>query len=145
MTASSSGFEVIDHPADMGLRCWARNPAELYAVAASALTCVLVDVDSTGNTAPLFIHLEAQDREALMYIWLSEILYYFDGEKKICSNFAVDLEETAAKITLRAKMQAGDFNNEEHVVKTYVKAITFHQMQIEESAEGCRAQIYLDI
>jgi len=44
--ASQSGFEIIDHPADMGFRVWARTLPELFELAGATLSGILADIDS---------------------------------------------------------------------------------------------------
>src|SRR5271170_105570 len=89
MQSSASCFEILDHPADMGFRACAPNLADLFAQCGKALTSVLVDLESVDGTEMTAVEILGDDLESLLYNWLAEILYLFDGEKKLFSEFVV--------------------------------------------------------
>ncbi len=146
MKTSMSGFTILDHPADLGFKAWAPNLPDLFAECARALTSVVVDLDAVEPLEISAVEVLGDDIENLLYNWLSEILYMFDGEKKLFHDFAI-LRHTSGDGSefLQAELKGEPYQREKHAIKTYVKAVTYHQLQIRHGADGYTAQVYLDI
>jgi SHS2 domain-containing protein len=144
---TEAGFDILDHPADMGFHAWASSLPELFAESARALTSVLVDADSVKPVKEIQTEVTAHDRDYLLYNWLSEVLYYFDGEQFLFSDFKITLhtKSGADQLKLSATMRGESYQHHKHEIKTYVKAITLHQLAVTEHDGRCHAQVYLDI
>lgn len=141
-----AGFEILDHPADMGLRVWAPGLETLFSTAGEALTTVLFDRDTIEKSCEQVVEVKAADLELLLYNWLSEILFLFDAEGLIFSTLDImEVDSDAGVSFLRARARGQVFDPEIHQVKTYVKAVTLHQLQISRLERGYEAVIYLDI
>lgn len=146
MQTSLSGFLILDHPADLGFKAWAQNLPDLFAECARALTSVLVDLETIGGEDATAVEILGDDLETLLYNWLAEILYLFDGEKKLFSDYVVlSHRQHEGTEFLQAELRGESYNPAKHQVKTYVKAITFHQLKIERTDQGYSAQVYIDI
>ncbi len=140
------GFELLDHPADMGFRAWAPTRVQLFACAASTLTSILVDLETIAPQQTVEIEVEGENEEMLLYHWLSEILFLFDADGTIFSKFddvRILTIDTGLKLT--AKVSGQEFSSGIHQVKTYVKAVTLHQLKVECKRDRCELQVYLDI
>ena len=89
MRVENSGFEVLDHPADMGLEVWAPSLDSLFSEAAMALTDCIFDLDSISQENSCEVSLSSSELDLLLYEWLSEVLFLFDAEGKIYSKFEI--------------------------------------------------------
>jgi SHS2 domain-containing protein len=142
----SNSFEILDHPADMGFQVIGKSEIDLFIYSAIALTHVLVDLESIECKETKIIKLEGFDLESLLYNWLSEIIFEFDGEGKVYNQFEVlKLTNTNNTFYLEAKLQGEKYVPNKHVIKTYVKAITYHQLSINKTTTGYIAKVFLDI
>jgi SHS2 domain-containing protein len=79
---------------------------------------------------------------SLLVNWLSEILYLFDAEGWLFRDFQFD---ALTERGLTAVARGEKFDRRKHQVKLLVKAVTYHQLDLMETAEGWRAQVYVDI
>ncbi len=130
----------------MGFSAWAESLPELYATCARALTSTLVDIESVGKRLPMTVELHGDDLETLMFNWLSEILYLFDAERIFFSEYTVTrFENIGDDYHMQVDLHGEKYNENTQQVKTYVKAITFHQLAIKLIEDGFQAQVYLDI
>lgn len=145
VTSSERGFEMVDHPADMGLRVWAGSLDELFSEAAFALSSTLTDAARLSGENRMNVTLESADLDTLMYDWLSELLFLFDAEKLLFSRFDVKIEEKNGREHLTAELAGERFDNTRHQIHTYVKAITLHQLKIEQRNSNWTATVFLDI
>jgi len=135
-------FEILEHPADIGFRAFGRTLPELFENSALAMLSIRAEVDDVEPRHEVPIAATGADLESLLVNFLSEVLYLVDGTQTAFCGVRVDsLSETAIVATGLGEPH----DRARHRVKLIVKAVTWHQLHIEQSAEGCSAQVYLDI
>lgn len=135
-------FRILEHTADIGFEAFGRTRQEVFANAARALVSIIVDLDSIRPAEEVRIELSASDAPSLLVDWLSEILYLYDAEGWLLADFRFDrLEETSLAACARGER----FRRDRHGVRLLVKAITYHQLALEQTRERWRAQVYVDI
>ena len=135
-------FRVLEHTADIGFEAFGNSRQEVFANAARALLHLIVDLDSIQARESVAVRVEGRDAPDLLVNWLSEILYLHDAEGWVFREFEMTgLEETS----LAAVARGEKFDPVRHQAKLLIKAVTYHQLKLEETAEGWRAQVYVDI
>jgi SHS2 domain-containing protein len=135
-------FDVLEHPADIGFRAFGNDLPELFANAALAMLTIAGDPQSAEPRQEYPIAVESADREALMFEWLSEVLYWFDGKRIAFREFAItELTDSAIRAVARGEPR----DAERHRAKLIVKAVTYHQLKVEQRHGQWVAEIYLDI
>jgi protein archease len=135
-------FRVLEHTADVGFEAFGRTLEEVYANAARALTDLIVDLDAVRPAEEVKIEVEGSDAPSLLVNWLSELLYRFDADRWLFRDFELARLSDRA---LDARARGEKFDPERHGIKLMVKAITYHQLALDETADGWRAQVYVDI
>ena len=135
-------FRVLEHIADVGFEAFGATRQEVFANAARALFHLLVDLDSIMPREGVNVQVEGRDPADLLVNWLSEILYLHDAEGWLFNDFSLHSLEDRF---LAAAARGEKFDPERHQAKLMVKAITYHQLALEETAQGWRAQVYVDI
>ncbi|TFF88535.1 MAG: archease, partial [Promethearchaeota archaeon] len=104
------------------------------------------DLDLISKKKEKSIDIEAEDKEALLFDFLSEFLYIFDVEKLIFGEIEVKkIEESEESYKLEAKAMGEKFSKEKHEIGTEVKAITYSYMNIEKKDESYVINIVFDI
>jgi SHS2 domain-containing protein len=136
------GFVILDHPADLGIEARGRTIAEAFEQAAIALMSIILDLTAVEPKEFRMIRLKALDQEQLLVRWLEELLYLYDGENFACSNFVV---EELGPNHLNASVRGEPFSETQHPTRLDVKAITYHQLLVEQNPEGGRVRVFLDI
>ena len=63
-------FEEVDHTADIAIRVWGRDLAELFVNGAYGMACQMADLDAVNQEVEHLIELEAYDAETLLVSWL---------------------------------------------------------------------------
>jgi len=135
-------FRVLEHTADIGFEAFGATRQEVFANAACALMHLTVDLETIAPERQLSLRAEAPDMPNLLVNWLSEILYLFDTEGWLFHDFDVqDLTDHS----LGAAARGEKYDRRRHRVKLLVKAITYHQLELRETAQGWRARVYVDI
>jgi SHS2 domain-containing protein len=135
-------FRILEHTADIGFEAFGGTRKEAFANAARALTQLMVDLEAIAPREKTSLRVEASDMPSLLVNWLSEILYLFDAEGWLFRDFEL---EDLTEHSLVAMARGEKFDRRRHQVKLLVKAVTYHQLDLRETAQGWRARVYVDI
>jgi SHS2 domain-containing protein len=135
-------YETFEHTADLGLRIRAADLNTLFAEAGLALQSVLIeDLDAVAPTRRLDFSLPADDLEYLLFDWLKSLLYRFDVEKWLFRRFDVTVSDKG----LTAVAWGEPFDPARHELAHEVKAITYHELKVEQTTDGWLAEVIVDI
>ena len=134
-------FEFIDHTADVGIRVEAPTLEDLFETAGLAFTELVTNVDSLDCRVERRFHLQEDDLETLLVSWLQELLYLLDTENLVFGRFQAKLDN----FSLEAAAWGDVFDPNIHTMKTEIKAVTYHQLEVSKSDQGWEAQVIFDI
>ena len=135
--------EIMEHTADVGLRVFGEDLKELFANAADGLFDLIVaDLGTIRPEQAILLTVEAQDLEELFADWLRELLYLCNAEHWLFSKFEVlDIDSKR----LKARCWGELYDPSRHAWEMEIKAVTVHQLRVEEVTAGWRAQVIFDI
>ncbi len=135
-------YETFEHTADLGLRVRAPDLATLFIDAARGLTSMIVaNLDAVRPVREIAVQVRGGRRDELLFDWLTEILYAFESEHCLLSQFEVQLDESG--LTATARGEVADENR--HELEHEVKAITYHGLRVEQTPDGWLAEVIVDI
>jgi SHS2 domain-containing protein len=132
----------VDHTADAGIAVEAPDLVQLFERAAYGMFFVITDLAAARATETSRISIEASDRVALLVRWLSELNYRHVTEHRIFSKFEV---LALSQRHLEAEVSGEIFDPARHTIFTEIKAVTFHDLQLERDDRGWKAQIIFDL
>jgi SHS2 domain-containing protein len=135
-------FEVLDHTADIGLIVYGEDLKTLFENAGEAFFHLITDLKKVRRRVERRIHIGGESLDRLMVDWLSELLYLHDVENLLFKGFKV---ESVGEDGLRAIVRGEPFQEGVHVIKTEVKAVTYHQIEVRQKNGRWRAQIIFDL
>ena len=135
-------FHLLAHTADIGLEATAANVAALFVVAARGLRAMLFGVSPADESVRLEVRLEADNLAELMVAWLNEILYLSEQTRLVPAEFAI---AALTDGSLTATITGEPFDPERHNVERTAKAVTYHQVVVEERDGGWYARVYIDL
>jgi len=137
-----SKYSVIDHTADFGIHVYGSDSKELFANAAWAVFDLITEIDQLTGLDSCDIEMSGDDWPDLMVNWLREVLYLWNGKELLVKKARItSLSETE----LTATLEFDPFNPDRHIIKTEIKAVTYHQIQVTGSSHGWEAMIIFDI
>jgi SHS2 domain-containing protein len=135
-------FETFEHTADLGLRVRAADLDGLFAEAARALFSVIVeDLGTVEASQRIDVRLAGDDREFLLFDWLKALLYHFDAEHLVFCRF----EANVGADGVAASAWGEALDRARHELGHEVKAITYHGLRVEQTADGWLAEVIVDI
>ncbi len=146
-TAMNAGYELFDHPADIGIRARGPNPASAFAEVAFGMFAVVLGEDprewqGEGEAAALDVAVGGEDWSELLVNWLAELLFQFDVEAFVPQAIAMRCCEPP---TCEARLEGRRLANPEEAGGVAVKAITYHQLQAMVGKRGTTLQVIVDI
>lgn len=134
--------ELFEHTADLGLRVQAADLNTLFAEAAEALFSAIVeDVASVRTSHSITVSLTPDEREFLLFDWLKTLLFQFDAEHMLFRRFEVSVGDHG----LLGTAWGEPLDPERHVLSHEVKAITYHELKVEQTPDGWLAEVIVDI
>lgn len=136
---STKGFEVVEHTADWALRVTGRDLAELFRNAAVGMAHLLVfEPHKLPQDKIRHVSLQAYDTESLLVEWLSELAYFAEVEQLVFHSFDMEtLDPTALEATIRGALAPE--------IDKHIKAVTYHDLEIRQTADGLEATIVFDV
>lgn len=135
-------YETFDHTADIGLRIRAADLDGLFVEAAKGLFSLIVENPSAiRSLEESTFQVTGSETDYLLFDWLNELLYRFETGGMLFWEF--DVHVTDEGITATARGERAD--TERHQLAHEVKAITYHHLKVEETAEGWLAELIVDI
>jgi SHS2 domain-containing protein len=135
-------FEVLNHTADIGLIVYGEDLKSLFENAGKAFFHLITDLKKVRLRTEKRIEIRKESLERLMVDWLTELLYLHEVENLLFKGFKV---ESVGEKGLTARVKGEAFQTGVHVIKTGVKAVTYHQIEVRKEKEGWRAQIIFDL
>ncbi len=153
----SKPYTFLDHPADVGFVARGHTLTELFESAAAAVLDYGWELDTVGEADQVNLRARAATLEDLLFSWLAELLYLADAEHWVFKRVHVrQLEPPHASPPEGAPAQKpawevrgaafGErFEKDRHRARTYIKAVTYHQLAVEESPDGWQATVFLDV
>jgi len=127
----------IEHTADRAFSVQGRDLCELFENAARAI------FETQQPPSSAFVHVFHEvnangiDRETLLVNWLNELLYQQEKCQETFDHCSVlDLSDTAIRATVSGRSG---------VERNPVKAVTFHGLQIQPTAQGFRTTFVVDV
>ena len=131
------GYEEKAHTADWALRVWADDLEGLFAEAARGMYALSGANQAEGPKVKRTFQAEAPDAESLLVAFLSELVYAVEQEHLIFDEFDVQVEG----IKLKVEMSGTPILS----LTKAIKAVTYHNLQIQPTARGYEVEIVFDV
>ena len=134
-------YRLLDHTADLGFECEGPTREALFETAAVALADIMARVDPLTAADTLEVKASGADDASRLRAFLGEVLFYFETTGFLPKTAEVSFEGDTVKATLKGQ----HVDLETHPIERVVKAITYHDLEVEEDDDGWRARVILDL
>ena len=135
-------YEVVEHTADIRIRLRAGTLEELFANGAYGMFDLITNAQTIRPAIPWQVSVTAHDYEELMVNWLTELLFIFETEKLVFSEFAI---EEIDKSHLRATARGEKFSPDRHEPNMDIKAVTYYGLHVVKEDSTWTATVVFDI
>lgn len=129
--------------ADVAFDAAGSDLKELFVSAGLALENVQVSDLSDVHTREMkLVEVQGEDVEKLLHNFLQELIFYRDAELLLFGEIEIEeIDETHLKAVLHGER----IDMEKHELGVEVKAVTWHMFEVEETGDGWRATVVLDV
>jgi len=137
-----SKYTILDHTADFGIKVTGTDQKDLFANAALAMYDCIADSTFLAGDNTAAIRIEGADKCDLMVNWLRELLYLWNGRSMLIRTIHIP---SISENQLSASVTYDVFDPDIHKIKNEIKAVTYHQISVEQTANGWESRIIFDV
>ena len=139
-------FEFLEHTSDAFVAGYGDTLEEAFENVALGMFEVMTDTSKVNPLNKTTIKAEAEDKQALLYTWLEQLIIKFETEGNLYSKFKVNkIEETSNGFRLTSTEWGEPYNPKKHQSRTAIKAVTYHDMDIRKEDGKFTVKVLFDI
>jgi SHS2 domain-containing protein len=135
-------YRVFDHTADIGVEIFGETVEALFCHAALAIFELTTDLQKIKTAQKKQVKVEGADREDLLVNFLREVHYFIYGEGWLFKTCDIVKMEGGHLV---AELGGELFDAVRHEMKTEIKAVTYHQVLVEQTPKGWRGRVIFDV
>jgi SHS2 domain-containing protein len=120
-------YQLIDHTADVMVRCTGDTMGECFANAAYAMFDQMIDASSVSHSLTRVVEIEGKDDESRLYLFLSELLFVMDCESLVFNEFEVSFDGDI----VRCRAYGEPLDIKKHRPRAEIKAVTYHMLNVD--------------
>lgn len=131
------GYEEVEHTADIALRVWGEDFPALLQQAADGLYALMGIVSVTDASTEHFFTIPQGTHETILVDFLAELLFLAEKDGQVFGNLTFDegLDDVSVCSTGRKILTQ----------ERAIKAVTFHNLTVEETKSGLLATLTFDV
>lgn len=139
-----SGFEYLDHTADVALRGFGKTVEEAFCAAARGLFALMVDLEAVDALESISVSVRSETLEILLVEWLSRLLAEKDLLGLVLSRFSVKIDRHGGGVSLSGSGWGERLDPRRHGAKLEVKGVTYAGLRVWEQEGQWIAQCVVD-
>lgn len=133
-------------PADAAFEAWGATIEEVFVAAADATTATMVEnIEAIEDRERRRIRLAERSADLLLFRLLEELIYLKDAERLLLRVPVLRIHAREGGLVLEAEARGEVLDPARHHLLADVKAVTLHQLRVEQTARGWEALVVLDI
>jgi SHS2 domain-containing protein len=134
-------YELREHTADVGIEASGATLGETFAALADGMAAAMCDdVPNVGDRFD--VRVVAEGREALLFDYLDELIYERDVRNVLPVDNEATVDGRGDEWVLEGSALGVPLGE---IVAREVKAVTYSEMRIDETDDGWRAYVVLDV
>lgn len=135
-------YQLLEHTADMGIEAQGGTPEALFRQMALGLREIMTGCVDIAPQSEIIVQVEGNDLEQLLVNWLGELVFLLETRHFLPSEFSI---EQLGENRLVARVFGEIFDPARHYVDREIKAVTYHQLRVEQNEDGWTAQVFVDL
>lgn len=146
LDSSSSTFQVSDHSGDLKIEAWGRDCLEALAHASLALINQIVSLEQIGETEERSMIVSGDDDQSRCIAFLNELLYLVYAKHWLPGRVKL-LRQCQQKgcQELEAILVGEPLDTSRHELKYDIKAVTYHDFEIQQEAQQITLRFVCDL
>jgi SHS2 domain-containing protein len=143
----TGSFRILEDiaVADVAFEAQGDSPAELFRAAGRALIEIMADPQTVGRSWTRRIVQRETDLAALLFDWLSELVYWKDAAGVVYSELELELTEHEGRYEVVTTLVGEAVDPGRHELRADVKAVTKHLYEVGQRDGRWSARVVLDV
>ncbi len=134
-------YEQFDHTADVGVKAWGEGLEEAVREIARGMFDVITDIDTVDAVEEKVVEVESDSLEMLVVDFLSELVFVFEVEGMVFSDFKIEIHEDDS-YRLIARCFGEKMDLQKHPQGSAIKAVSYHEIEVDRDG---RVRIIFDV
>ena len=135
-------IELIEHTADVAMRVTAGDLPSLFELAVEGLYQIVGQLRGTGELHEYQISLSAEGLDDVFHDWLAEVLYSLDVRKTVIQQCEF---HHITERGMEAKVVGRQLDTGRSIIRTEIKAVTYHHLVIRRIGEEFVVTVVFDV
>ena len=135
-------FKLFGTTADVGVESAGKDLKEAFEEQAAGMFSIMTDLEAVEPRLSFDVEATGNDLESLLVAWLNELLFIYDVKKVFLRSFEIKSFEEGR---LKAGVRGEEIDPARHPLKTEVKAVTYHMLDVRQSDGGYVTRVVYDI
>ncbi len=136
----SEKFSLIEHTADIGIKIQGNNLEELFKSGFYGVLSIVASRKALISESKT-IELYAPDKESMLVDFLNEILYLINVKNWLPAKIVeLNIDENNLKSVIN-----GEKFSSPDIIKTEIKATTYHNINIKKNVDTWETKVYFDL
>ena len=134
-------YRILPHTADGKFEAFGRTLEEAFGNAALALASLMWDWSKIAPRIEQLVQVEGIDQEQLLVKFLGEVIYLFETRQFLLGQvLKLEIRPRSDGFSLEAVI-VGETLSSGHEIYGDVKAVTYHELAIENGGPGRRSRV----
>lgn len=139
-------FKVLAHTADIALEVQGDDLNALFIDAARGWKNIVIENSETRLRDKRKLKMTSFEVEDLLIQWLSELNYFLTVHQWILHEIkSLNIHSVENELILEAEIGGEPLDSERHYIYCDIKAVTYHQLNIEKVANQYHTRIIFDL
>lgn len=143
-------FRYIEHISDIGLEFYGNTMEELFENSGAGMFSIICDLETVRPLEKRRMSISRKDTgfEDLLILWLEKLLYLHEVDNILFSGFKVaGIKKKNIGLRLSAEVTGEKIDTGRHIIKTAVKAPTYHKLEIKKGGKdyNWKGRIIFDV
>lgn len=139
------GYRFLEHTADIMIEAWGSTLEEAFEAAGIAFYDVIINVNKINKKITYKLEASGFDLMSLLYDWIEKLILIFELENLVFGDFKIVIDKNEETYRIRGTGYGEKYVKELHGYKVHVKAMTYHEMSIEEKDDLIYLKYVVDI
>ena len=135
-------YVTIDHTADLGIRVSGADIKALFTNAGLAMFDLIAGKIHHEGEKACRVLAKGADWPDLMVAWLRELLYLWNGKEMLVRRIHID---HISPHVVSADVRLFCFDMNRHRIRHEIKAVTYHQIRVDQTTAGWESTIIFDV
>jgi SHS2 domain-containing protein len=142
---STTGFRYLDHMTDVIVEAYGRTLEDAFANSARGLVNAMFEISEVVPDTEIEIYADGYDLKSLLYNWLEKVILVMLIDNIVVSNLKVNISERNGIYSIKGVAMGEHIDLEKHHYKIEIKAVTYHEMTINQDCKGVTIRFLLDL